>query len=130
MVEVGSIPDMLYKVSRSREAVGWEVLSMVEKYNMEKKLKLLRINGYAPHDYKALAVLKYPFYRVYNITTWDGPGVENAKAIKLVEYLIKEMENLDPARFGFASPGLLKKAGWKFKDTELIGSPKKTSRNE
>lgn len=127
MVEVGSIPDMLFTVSRSREAIGWEVLSMVEKYKMNDKLKLLRINGYEPHDYKALAELKYPFYRVYNITTWDGPGVENAKAKKLVEYLIGEMETLDPARFGFASPGLLKKAGWKFKDTELIGEPKKTN---
>jgi ABC-type phosphate transport system substrate-binding protein len=130
MIEVGSIPDMLFTVSRSREAIGWEVLSMVGKYDMDKKLKLLRINGYDPHDYKALAALRYPFYRVYNITTWEGPGVENAKAIKLVEYLIKEVENLDPARFGFVSPDLLKKAGWKFKGTELIGEPKKTISNE
>jgi len=130
MVEVGSIPDMLYTVSRSREGIGWGVLSMVDKYKMKEKLKLLRINGYDPHDYKALAALKYPFYRVYNITTWEGPGVENNKARKLVEYLIKEMETLDPARFGFASASLLKKTGWKFKDTELIGEPKKTSGNE
>jgi hypothetical protein len=65
MFEVGSIPDMISQVAGSREAIGWEVLSMVEKYKDKGMVKILRIDGYSPNDYKALASLKYPFYRTY-----------------------------------------------------------------
>jgi ABC-type phosphate transport system substrate-binding protein len=124
MFEVGSIPDMISQVAGSREAIGWEVLSMVEKYKDKGMVKILRIDGYSPNDYKALASLKYPFYRTYNITTWEGEGVANPKAAKLLEYLMKEVEKIDSQKFGFVSHSRLKRAGWRFDRTELTGEPK------
>ncbi len=124
MQEVGSIPDMISTVAGTREAVGWEVLSMVEKYKKTRRIKALRINGYSPNDSKALASGKYGFYRTYNITTWEGKGIENPKAQKLVEYLIKELDKVDADQFGFVSHNRLRKAGWKFKENELVGEPR------
>jgi len=121
--EVGSIPDMIAQVAASRNAVGWEVLTMVEKNKDMGKVKPLRIDGYLPNDSAALATLKYPFYRTYNLTTWEGKGVENKHALRLVEYMTREFEKLDPDRFGFVSASRLRKAGWKFNGNELVGEP-------
>lgn len=124
LYEVGSIPDMIAQVSASKDAIGWEVLTMVEKYKNLGKVKPLKIDGYRPNDSDALASLKYPFYRTYTLTTWEGRGVENKNAQKLVDYMKKEFEKLDPDKFGFVSARRLRKAGWKFSGDELVGEPK------
>jgi phosphate transport system substrate-binding protein len=121
--EVGSIPDMLALVAASRESIGSEVLSMVEKYKYNSKVKILKLDGHSPNNPADVASMKYPFYRTYNITTWEGKEVENLKAQGLVDYLIKETANLDPARFGFVPSSRLKKAGWKYIGNELVGEP-------
>jgi ABC-type phosphate transport system substrate-binding protein len=120
--EVGSMPDMIAQVSANKGAIGWEVLGMVEHYRNIGKVKPLRINGYSPTDVDAIAAKKYPFYRTYNITTWEGKGVENPRARALVDYLMKEADNLGPG-LGFVPATKLRKAGWKFKEDELIGEP-------
>jgi len=122
--EVGSIPDMISQVASTKDAIGWEVLTMSERNKKLGMVKPLKINGYKPNDSDALALLKYPFYRTYQVTTWEGKGVENRYAAKLVEYLIKEFEKLDPDKFGFVSQSWLRKAGWQFRGDELIGEPK------
>ncbi len=122
--EVGSIPDMISQVADSRDAIGWEVLSMVDKYKQLAKVKPLKIDGYSPNDAKALAALNYPFYRTYTLSTWEGKGLENKNAQKLVDYLIKEFEKLDPSKFGFVPVSSLKKAGWKFHGDEVVGEPR------
>lgn len=124
MTEVGTIPDMLMSVSRDKDAIGWEVMSMVEKYKSSADVKPLKIDGSSPLDSEALAKGKYPYYRVYTLSTWSGKGLQNNKADRLVEYLIKETEKLDPSRFGFAHSNRLRKAGWRFLGDELIGEPK------
>ena len=121
--EIGSIPDMIAQVATSRDAIGWEVLTMAEKYRNMGTVKPLRIDGFLPGDSTALASLKYPFYRTYSLTTWVGKNVENKRADQLVEYMKKEFEKLDANRFGFVSQDRLRKAGWKFKGDELIGEP-------
>jgi ABC-type phosphate transport system substrate-binding protein len=126
--EVGSIPDMISQVSAHKDAIGWEVLSMVERYQNLGQVKLLKLNELDPNDSEALAAHRYPFYRVYTVTTWEGRGVENLRAKKLVQYLIQEVERLDAHRFGFASPERLKKAGWLFSEDELIGEPRRTGK--
>ena len=123
LYEVGSIPDMIAQVAAARDAIGWEVLTMVDKYKQTGKVKPIRIDGYRPTDSNALAVLKYPFYRTYTVTTWVGKGVENKNARKLADYLIKEFEKLDPSKFGYVPAKRLKKAGWKFYGEELVGEP-------
>lgn len=124
MREVGTIPDMISRVAELRDALGWEVLSMVEKYRGLGMVKLLSVDGYRPDDDRAILRLQYPFYRTYNVTTWEGDGVDNRKARDLVAYLLRETENLDPARFGFVSASRLRKAGWRFSGEELIGEPR------
>lgn len=121
--EVGSIPDMIAQVSASKDAIGWEVLTMAEKYKDMGRVKPLKIDGYRPNDSKALSSLKYPFYRTYTVTTWEVKGVENKYAGKLVDYMKKEFEKLDPDKFGFVSADRLRKAGWKFSGDELVGEP-------
>lgn len=120
---VGSIPDMIAQVAISREAIGWESMIMVEKNEKMGKVKPIRIDGFLPTDSAALASLKYPFYRTYNLTTWEGKGVESKHAQKLAHYLIKEFERFDADKFGFVPASRLKKAGWKFKGNELVGEP-------
>ncbi len=121
--EVGSIPDMIAQVASSRDAIGWEVLTMAEKYKSMGAVKPLRIDGFLPSDSEALASLKYPFYRTYSLTTWEGKNVANRHADRLVEYMKKEFEKLKADKFGFVSQSRLRKAGWKFKGDELIGEP-------
>ncbi len=122
LYEVGSMPDMIAQVSANKGAIGWEVLGMVEHYKNVGKVKPLRIDGYSPTDSNAIATKRYPFYRTYNITTWEGKGVENPKAKALVDYLLKEVDSLG-SEFGFVPASKLGKAGWKFKGDELIGEP-------
>jgi ABC-type phosphate transport system substrate-binding protein len=122
--KVGSIPDMISQVASSRDAIGWEVMTMVEKHRNTGKVKPLKIDGFLPTDTEALASLKYPFYRTYNLSTWEGKGVENKHARKLVTYMLKEFEKLDASRYGFVPASRLKKAGWKFIGNELAGEPK------
>lgn len=122
LYEVGSIPDMIAQVSSNKGAIGWEVLGMVDHYKNVGKVKPLRIDGYSPTDGNAIATKRYPFYRTYNITTWEGKNVENPRARALVDYLLKEVHSLGP-EFGFVPASKLSKAGWKFKGDELIGEP-------
>jgi len=121
--EVGSIPDMIAQVAASREAIGEEVLTMVEKNKNLGKVKPVKIDGYRPNDSAALASLKYPFYRTYNLTTWENKNVKNKHAQKLVDYMIKEFEKLEAERYGFVSASRLRQAGWKFAGNELVGEP-------
>ncbi|TAL24648.1 MAG: hypothetical protein EPN94_06775 [Nitrospirae bacterium] len=122
--EVSSIPIMIAQVAAYKGAIGWEVLDMAEKYANLGKVKPLRINGYAPDDRDAIAARKYPFYRTYNVTTWENKGLKNSNAEKLLEYLMKEVEGIDP-KSGFVSSSRLRNAGWKFQGNELIGEPEK-----
>ena len=123
--EVGSIPNMINEIAASRETIGWEVLTMQEKNKDIGKIKPISIDGYRPNDSRALASLKYPFYRTYNLTTWEGKGVKNPHAGKLVDYMIKEFEKLNSDKYGFVAVSRLKKAGWKFTGDELTGEPNK-----
>ncbi len=116
------MPDMIGQVSANKGAIGWEVLGMVEHYRNVGKVKPLRIDGYSPTDGNAIATKRYPFYRTYTITAWEGKGVENPRARALVDYLLKEVHSLGPG-FGFVPASKLGKAGWKFKGDELIGEP-------
>ncbi len=124
LYEVGSIPDMIAQVSASKDAVGWEVLTMLEKYKNQGRVNPIKVDGYSPNDSNALASLRYPFYRTYTLATWEGKGVENKNALKLVDYMKRGFEKLDADRFGFVSASRLRKAGWRFSGDELVGEPK------
>ncbi len=121
--EVRTISDMIVQVAESPDAVGWEVLGMMEHYRDAGRVKAVAIDGHAPTDTAALASGAYPLYRTYNLTTWEGAAAENRHAQGLVEYLIREAREID-ARYGFVPASRLREAGWKFRGDELIGEPR------
>ncbi|MBI5050466.1 MAG: substrate-binding domain-containing protein [Nitrospirae bacterium] len=122
--EVGAIPDMISQVAANQWAIGNEALSMIYHYEKDKgKVKILKINGYSPLELSNLLSLKYPLYHVYSLTTWEGEGIANPKSQKLVEYLLKQAEQIG-SNLNIVSASQLRKAGWKFKDRELIGEPR------
>lgn len=121
MQEVGTIPDMIYQVVSTPGGIGYESLYHVEKYQDKGLAKALHINGQDPFDPEALATLKYPLYRVFSISTWEG-AMANEHAKKLLDFLMKEAESLHGQQ-GFVSYSHLRRAGWRFNEAELIGEP-------
>lgn len=121
LAEVGAIPDMISLVGKTPGAIGWEALLMVEKYADKGRVKPVSLNGLAPSA-SNLVKGRYPLYRTLVITTWEGKGLENENARKLVRFIIKEAEGLE-GKYGFVPASTLKKNGWKFKGDELIGAP-------
>ncbi len=124
---VASIQDVMLQVYNSKGAIGAaETLYMADyRYSQERRLKALNIDGISPRSSHDLASGKYPFYFSYNITTWEGEGVKNPHAHKLVDYLLEQAGNID-TKIGIIPASSLRKAGWKFKGNELVGEPRPT----
>jgi hypothetical protein len=123
LIEVGAIPDMISQVAINPGAIGFEVPWMTRYYKDKGEVKILKINGYDPDESSYVLSNKYPIYRVYSFTTWEGENVENTHAQKLVKYLLQQSEHLD-SKYSFISASRLKKAGWKFNGDELVGEPR------
>jgi ABC-type phosphate transport system substrate-binding protein len=120
--DVSTIPDMIASVERDREAIGYEMLWMVQSYSREGKIKILRLNGQDPADNGAVVSGKYPLYRTYNITTWSMAPARKALAEELVAYLLANFDQVDP-KYGLIPAQQLRSAGWRFDGDELMGEP-------
>ncbi|MBF0368279.1 MAG: substrate-binding domain-containing protein [Magnetococcales bacterium] len=119
--EVGTIPDMINTVATNPRAIGHVALWFgVEHYRKYGNTRILHINHTDPFDIKGVAAGDYPFYKTFSVTVWEGESVANPHAKKLVDFLLQEVERLDP-RYGIVPPSQLKKAGWRFYGHELIG---------
>lgn len=123
MKEVGAIPDMISQVALNPGAIGYEVLWNTIRYKNKGRVKTLLIDGYSPENAEHLISLRYPLYRVYSLAIWEGKGIENPSARKLVDFLLQHTKDL-PEEHNIVPASLLKKAGWKFRGNELIGEPK------
>jgi phosphate transport system substrate-binding protein len=123
--EVGTIPDMLSSAARNIRSIG-HVSAWLATNDPKKKVvvKSLKIDGIHPTDVKALIDGRYPFYKTFSITIWEGANVENALAKDLKEYILSQVEMLDD-KYLIASHEKLRKAGWQFEGDELIGSQQK-----
>ena len=121
MLEVSTIQDMIRRVARLPDAIGYETLWMVERYG-KGEVKAVTINGFSPQDDQALLEGKYPFYRTYNISSWNAPHLARPEAKALVDYLMQEFHRVDP-KYGFVSAARLREAGWRFRGDELTGEP-------
>jgi ABC-type phosphate transport system substrate-binding protein len=125
--EVSAIEDMILQVSRNRGAVGYETLYHATLFSgtRDAMVKTLRVNGHAPEDSAALAAGKYPFYRVFNISTWSAEPAAKPLADELVAWVLARADagEIDPG-YGIVPAGQLRTNGWKFLDNELIGEPK------
>ncbi len=117
---VGAIEDMYSMVSSNPDAIGYEVMWMTNEY--KGKVKSLKINGHRPSELRHLLAGDYPFYRALYLTTWEGKNVKNPHAMPLVNYLIREVEQIGED-VGIIPADQLRRAGWKFKANEVIGEP-------
>ncbi|MBF0182994.1 MAG: substrate-binding domain-containing protein [Magnetococcales bacterium] len=121
--EVGTILDMVTTVAKNPGSFGYlENWQLLTEPRFKKSLKAISINGENPHDLNTLKEGRYPFYWVYNVSTWSSDHLSNPKAQQLVQYLIDQAERIDPA-LHLVSAGELRKKGWKFRGNELVGEP-------
>jgi ABC-type phosphate transport system substrate-binding protein len=121
-VEVPAVTDMILEVLRHPTAIGYETLWHVASNAATGRVRALRIDGVAPDDGPALAAGRYPVYRVFNITTWDGPSASPA-ARGLADWLVAHAADMAPG-FGIVPHGELRARGWEFEGDELVGAPR------
>lgn len=121
--EVGAITDMIMQVAKTPSAIGYETLWHVHRHADQGAVKVLKIGGVDPRDGDALAQGRYPFYRVFNITTWADAPAANALADALLAYLQRHMTDVAP-EFAIVDVDRLHKAGWMFEGDELVGEPR------
>ena len=122
LFEVGVIPDMISRVSRSASSIGWETPLMVELHQKKGKVKVLKIDGHSPSEIEYVLTGKYPLYRSYTLTAWAKKSKTNHEAIKLIHYLQQHIEKVHK-EISFIPVSRLRKAGWKFIGDELVGEP-------
>ncbi len=121
IIDFTAAADLLSFVAEEKNAIGYETLSMQNIYAQAKLLKPISVNNIRPDDLEALAQYRYPLYRVFNLTTWEGKPA-NPKADALVRYLLDVVNKLDTSLY-IAPASLLRQYGWKFYKNELIGEP-------
>ncbi len=119
--EVGAIPDMIAATASNIRAIG-HVSAWLATWDYKHKVdvKAMKVNGTAISDLDALADGRYPFYKTFYVTVWEGEAVENPKARALVDFLLSAVEKLD-AKYLLVPPSKLRAAGWRFDGNELIG---------
>lgn len=123
--DLTAAPDLLHQVAVDTDAIGFETLAMQRLHADQGKLRELTLNGIAAGDLNALAEGRYPLYRVFNLTTWEG-NPSNELANQLVDYLLAEVEKNQGDLF-VAPASLLKENGWKFHGNEVVGEPRASS---
>lgn len=120
--EVGTIRDMVSNVAGQLHGIGYEVLWHINKHEQHDMVKSIKINGADPANPANLTSLAYPLYRTFNITTWENAPDKKTVAHQLVTYIQDHMDEIDKS-FNLIPAIMLRKAGWQFKDDELIGEP-------
>ena len=121
ILDYAAAPDLIAEVASDPRAIGYETLAMQDVYSHLGELKALRINAISPADLESLAKGNYPFYRVFNITSWEGAAA-NPISDDLVRVLLENVNNR-AVRLHLAPSPILRKYGWKFKGNELVGLP-------
>lgn len=122
MNDVSAIRDMITGIARDPFSVGFETLIMKNRYDTEGAVKSLAVNGIKPEDSAQVAQGNYPFYRTYNLTTWETPETTQPHAQALVKYIFKNLDKIDP-KYWLVPVSQLQQHGWQFRDGELIGGP-------
>ncbi|MBF0308945.1 MAG: hypothetical protein HQL56_05405 [Magnetococcales bacterium] len=119
---VSSIPDMVDAVAANPDAFGWVSRWVVENPANKGRIKWLKLDGVDADDAKSVAAGKYIYYKVMNMTTWEGAAA-NAKADRLIEHLLTRFDPAKHASF-IVHANVLRQNGWMFEGNELIGKPK------
>jgi hypothetical protein len=120
--EVGAISDMIAQVALNPGSIGYEVVWNTRRYRDRGRVRILKIDGRSPLDHEALISGRYPLYRVYNLTSWEGPGLVSEEAQMLVRYLIDKADTLQGGH-NIIPASVLRSRGWRFRGDELVGEP-------
>ncbi|MBF0191827.1 MAG: hypothetical protein HQL99_11920 [Magnetococcales bacterium] len=118
---VSSIPDMVDTVASNPHAFGWVSRWVVEKPANKKRVRWLKLDGIDPDDTRSVAEGKYPYFKVMNMTTWEGAGA-NPRADRLIDHLLNGADPTRDAPF-IVHAHALRRHGWPFDGNELIGIP-------
>ncbi|MBF0161111.1 MAG: hypothetical protein HQL88_02380 [Magnetococcales bacterium] len=122
MKSVANIPDVVTEVMANPGAIGYETLTNIAHYTTDKAPKLLRLEGADPHDLAAIATLRYPLYRTFELAIWEDKALRNPHVDELVAFMLKEVEALGP-QHGFVPVSQLRQNGWLFYGDEVVGEP-------
>ena len=123
LYEVSSIRDMIATLSDTRGTIGYEVLWNIGRHEAAGKVKPIMISGADPRREEDMLTKKYPFYRVYNITSWrEKSGVDKEAGRELADFLRKKFSTVS-AEYGIIPAERLREAGWHFSADELVGEP-------
>ncbi|WP_130470152.1 substrate-binding domain-containing protein [Candidatus Magnetaquicoccus inordinatus] len=121
--EVGTILDMVTTVAKHPGTIGYlENWQLLNDPRFNNKVRAIAIDGQDPTDTNTLKEGRYPFYWVYNVSTWSAEHLANGKAQQLVEYLMANAGRVDPS-LRLVPATELRKKGWQFRGNELIGEP-------
>ena len=129
MAEVDAVEETFHHLTNNTNAIGFETLWNIIRFEKQKKLKPLALDGYLPQDGPALITLRYPLYRVFSLAIWEGDSPEKKSTRKLVNYLTQAVDSLDK-KMGLVSAMRLHRAGWQFQGAELVGEPTPRSPNQ
>ncbi len=122
MKEVNNIPDVISEVMGNPGSIGFITLTNLSHYQKNNKPKILKVNGADPHDKEAIATLRYPIYRTFELSTWEGEGVRNKHVDGLVTFMLKSVETLGPD-YSFVPVSQMRVTGWQFHGDEVVGEP-------
>jgi len=116
---VASIKDMLSIVSSKPGTLGYEVIWQNKNY---KNLKTITVDGLNPKNLGLLKKNQYKLFRVLYLSTWKDNKDAHPHALKLVNYIRKQVEK-DAKDIGMVPVSELREYGWQFKNDEVIGLP-------
>jgi len=119
--QTGGIDEMLGAVRGYIGALGYETLYWTSQ--LAPDLKIVHIDGLDPRDPQALLDGRYPYYRVFNITTWEGQNDTTAEHVASLLTWLRQRFARIAEDAGMIPADKLREAGWKFSGDELIGEP-------
>jgi len=92
---------------------------MAERYRDVGDVKVLLLDGVSPRDAEAVVAGRYPLYRTFHVTIWEGAAA-NPLADQLVQ-VMREGFEAAPAEFAFVPRRVMAEYGWQFEQDELQG---------
>ncbi|MBF0448005.1 MAG: hypothetical protein HQL67_07395 [Magnetococcales bacterium] len=121
MDEAGNIPNMIHKVSRYTNAIGYEVLWDIQQYGGHpSRVKVVSVDGVSPARSDQVIQGRYPFYRTHSLAIWENEAQTNPHAQALLEFIKERISELSQS-YSLIPAEQLRKAGWQFQGDELIG---------
>lgn len=122
MKSVANIPDVVTEVMANPGSIGYETLTNIDDNVKGQAPKVLQLEGHDPRDLAAVATLRYPLYRTFELAIWEDKALRNPHVDDLVAFMLKEAEAMG-AKHGFVPVSQMRQTGWLFYGDEVVGEP-------